>query len=133
MVLLEAGTPAAMAPRVTVHGQATKITMATPGPLETWEEAVMVYGAQDSALDTTKDHTQEVSTQDMLLDTAQDMHLASAMATVAPTSVATDLEAAVALDQTACSSPRSSQGALPVPAVQAPVRRHPAVRAANEA
>lgn len=85
VVRLEVGTPAAMAPLLPVHGQATKLPMATPGPLATWEEAVTAYGAQDSAPDTTKEHTQEVSTQDTLLDMAQDMRLASAMATVAPT------------------------------------------------
>lgn len=131
MVLLEVGTPAAMAPLVTVYGQATQIPMATPGPLATWEEAVTAHGAQDSAPDTSKDHTQEASTQDTFPASAQDMHLASAIAT-APTPVTTDMEAAAAMDQAASSSPRpSEERALLVPTVQA--RRHPAARAASDA
>lgn len=52
-----------------------------------------------------------MDTQDTALDTAP------AMDTAAPTSVVTDLEAAVAWEQTACSSsPRPLHRALPVPA-----------------
>lgn len=67
-----------------------------------------------------------MDTQDTALDTAP------AMDTATPTSVVTDLEAAVAWEQAACSSsPRPLHRALPVPEEQDPAH-HPAVRAAHE-
>lgn len=66
-----------------------------------------------------------MDTQDTALDTAP------AMDTAAPTSVVTDLEAAVAWDQTCSSSPRSLHRALPLPAQQDPAH-HPAAQAAHE-
>lgn len=67
-----------------------------------------------------------MDTQYTALDTAPDMDTAT------PTSVVTDLEAAVAWEQTACSSSlRPLHRALPVPADQDPAH-HPAARAAHE-
>lgn len=68
-----------------------------------------------------------MDTQDTALDTAP------AMDTATPTSVVTDLEAAVAWEQTTfSSSPRPLHRALPVVPAQQDPAHHPAAQAAHE-